>query len=256
MEKWEGLLGVRYAHRGLFDNGAGIPENTLIAFKRAIGHGFGAELDVHLMKDGNLAVIHDSDLRRMTGKEGVIEDLTLEDLENYRLAGTDEKIPLFKDVLEIFEEKTPLIIELKVHNDNYWHLTAKVCEILDNYKGDFCIESFDFRVLKLLKKERPSICRGQLVENYMKDKQVRKNIGFLRAFYGTNLLTNMAAWPDFIAYKYEDRKNISNRLCEKFWHVHQVSWTIREPLDLEIAEFENAVVIFENFEPGLKEDDE
>ena len=53
-----------YAHRGLHDKEVGSPENSLAAFKEAVESGYGAELDVHLLKDGNLAVIHDSSLFR------------------------------------------------------------------------------------------------------------------------------------------------------------------------------------------------
>ena len=66
----------RYAHRGLHDREKGIPENSMAAFKRAAANGFGAELDVHLMKDGKLAVIHDASLLRTAGADVEIEDLT------------------------------------------------------------------------------------------------------------------------------------------------------------------------------------
>ena len=52
-----------YAHRGYHDKPA-VPENSLAAFKRAIARGWGAELDVHLIKDGTLVVFHDSELER------------------------------------------------------------------------------------------------------------------------------------------------------------------------------------------------
>ena len=61
---WEKLDGVRYAHRGLHDKDQGRPENSLAAFRLAAEKGFGAELDVHLMADGKLAVVHDSSLQR------------------------------------------------------------------------------------------------------------------------------------------------------------------------------------------------
>ena len=67
------LRGWNYAHRGL--HGAGVPENSLAAFRAAVEHGYGAELDVHLLKDGGLAVIHDSRLERTTGKPGKVEEL-------------------------------------------------------------------------------------------------------------------------------------------------------------------------------------
>ena len=74
------LQGHRYAHRGLHDGEK--PENSLAAFRAAVNHGFGIELDVHLLKDGSLAVIHDSLLKRTTGAEGKVEDLTQEELSH------------------------------------------------------------------------------------------------------------------------------------------------------------------------------
>ena len=93
------LRGWGYAHRGLHGNG--VPENSMQAFRKALEGGYGIEFDVHLMKDGNLAIIHDSSLKRTAGADVLIEDLTVEDLENYRLEGTDEKIPLFSELLDL-----------------------------------------------------------------------------------------------------------------------------------------------------------
>ena len=69
------LRKYRFAHRGYHDKPV-VPENSLPAFRRAIAHGWGAELDVHLMKDGTLAVIHDSSLLRTAGADVQIEELT------------------------------------------------------------------------------------------------------------------------------------------------------------------------------------
>ena len=99
---WSALSGVRYAHRGLHDREQGVPENSMAAFRRAVEHGFGAELDVHLMADGALAVVHDSDLTRVCGRQVCIEDLTAGDLPDYPLMGTEEAIPLLEDVLALF----------------------------------------------------------------------------------------------------------------------------------------------------------
>ena len=68
------LQGWSYAHRGL--HGDGVPENSMAAFKAALDAGYGIELDIHLLKDGNLAVMHDSLLNRTTGQPGRIEYLT------------------------------------------------------------------------------------------------------------------------------------------------------------------------------------
>ena len=106
-----------YAHRGL--HGAGVPENSMAAFRAAKEQGYGIELDIHLMADGNLAVIHDSSLKRTAGANVRIEELTTEQLETYRLESTNERIPLFSDVLALFNGEAPLIVELKTFKGNY-----------------------------------------------------------------------------------------------------------------------------------------
>ena len=105
LRKW------KFAHRGLHDEK--LPENSMGAFRAALENGYGIELDVHLLADGNLAVIHDSTLKRVTGAEGIVEDLVTEDLKNYHLGGTEETIPTFRELLDLYEGKAPLIVELK-----------------------------------------------------------------------------------------------------------------------------------------------
>ena len=73
------LLKHRYAHRGFHDKPK-VPENSMAAFKRAMLEGFGIELDVHLTKDNQLAVIHDASLKRTCGVDFLIEEMTLEEL--------------------------------------------------------------------------------------------------------------------------------------------------------------------------------
>ena len=78
------LLKHRYAHRG-FHNKPKVPENSMTAFCHAAAHGFGIELDVHLTKDGRLAVIHDSSLKRTCGVDMDIEDMDLAEAKMYFL---------------------------------------------------------------------------------------------------------------------------------------------------------------------------
>ena len=66
-------------------------------------------------------------------------------------------------------------------------------------------------------------------------------------FLMTHQLENFLIVPDFIAYRYADRKNLSNFLVRKLWGVQGVSWTIRSQKDLEIAEKEGYLPIFEAF---------
>jgi len=239
------LQGWSYAHRGLHLQG--IPENSMAAFRAALDHGYGIELDIHLLKDGNLAVIHDSLLNRTTGQPGRIEDLTTEQLKDYRLEGTDETIPEFMDVLTLYNGKAPLIIELKPEGGNHAALADAVCRMLETYKGVFCIESFDPRCIAWLRKNRPDIIRGFLTENFFHSKSDLPS--FLK-FALKHCLTNITTVPDFVAYKFEDRNStISTGLCRKLWKAQGVTWTLRSPEDYRTAVSEGWLPIFENFEP-------
>lgn len=241
---WERLTGVRYAHRGLHAL-PDAPENSLAAFRRAAEAGYGAELDVHLTADGRLAVVHDGELLRVCGKNGVVEELTAGELACYRLCGTEERIPFLEQVLEIFENRAPLIVELKTAGGNYAALTKATVTCLDKFRIDYCLESFDPRVLLWLRKNRPELLRGQLTQNFWKHPEGLNP--FLRLVL-TNLLCNAAVRPDFVACRLEDRKGLALRLCRRMG-VRSAYWTIRSARDLRMAEAEGALVIFEQFDP-------
>ena len=242
------LRGWNYAHRGLHGNGAA--ENSMTAFRLAVENGYGMEFDLHLLKDGNLGVMHDSLLNRTTGQAGRIEDLYTQDLKNYRLENTEDTIPQFADVLTLVDGKVPLIIELKPEDGNHAKLAETACNMLKGYKGVYCIESFDPRVLWWLRRHRPEIVRGQLSCNFLKD---RNGLVLPAAFLLTNLMTGFLTAPDFIAYRFSDRKNASLRLCRRLWGVQEFSWTIRRAQDAKTALDDDCLIIFEHCVPGEKE---
>ncbi len=238
------LQGWSYAHRGL--HGDGRPENSMAAFRAALERGYGIELDIHLLKDGNLAILHDSLLKRTTGREGCIEDLTTEDLKTCFLEGTEETIPTFRDLLDLYDGKAPLIVELKPVGGNHAALTETACAMLEDYPGVYCMESFDPRCVLWLKKNRPQIIRGQLSENFLRSDS---KMPWLLRFVLTHNLGNFLTRPDFIAYKFADRKNASVYVCRKFWKPQLVSWTLKTKEDYDTACKEGWLPIFENFCP-------
>ena len=239
------LQGWAYAHRGL--HSSGVPENSMLAFQKAMDAGYGSELDVHLMSDGELAVIHDSLLKRTTGSDGRIEDLTTEQLSEYCLEGTDQQIPLFSQVLDIYAGRAPLIVELKPVENNVDALCRKTCELLDGYHGIYCVESFDPRCVYWFAKNRPDIIRGQLTENFFLSPGSK--LPTVVKFIMMALLSNFLTVPDFVAYRFKDRKNLSNFLCRKFWGAQGVTWTLTTMEQYEVAVQEGLIPIFENFLP-------
>ena len=237
------LQGWKYAHRGLHDSEK--PENSMAAFRAALEHGYGIEFDIHLIKDGNLAVLHDRSLLRITGVEGNVTDLTTEELSNYHLCGTEETIPTFSQVLELFAGKAPLIIELKCNGDAEALVDAAV-KAMAGYEGPYCMESFDPRCLYFLKKKYPHIIRGQLTEDYFSSAST---LPAPLKWVMKNQALNFLTLPDFVAYKYRDIRTFSNTLVRKFWGVAGVTWTLQTQEEFDDAVSKDWLPIFENFKP-------
>ncbi|MCQ6554720.1 glycerophosphodiester phosphodiesterase [Streptomyces sp. C10-9-1] len=95
-------------HRGVM----GVePENTLRSFVRAERCGMDAiELDLHLSKDGALAVMHDADVDRTTDGSGPVAGKTLAELRRLD-AGLGERVPVFEEVLDAV--RSPIQAEIK-----------------------------------------------------------------------------------------------------------------------------------------------
>lgn len=235
------LLKHRYAHRGLHDKPK-VAENSMTAFKLAVSEGFGIELDVHLTRDNNLAVIHDPSLKRTCGIDLQIEELDLSEAQMYFLEESRDTIPDFEEVLEMVDGRIPLIIELKVVDDNYDAICRRVAGILRNYKGMFCVESFDPRAVKWFKDHEPQFVRGQLAAALRKtDPEFDKKNDFLLK----SLLVNFYSKPDFVAYRFDDRdeRGIRKYKGPKFF------WTITDYADMKEVEAMGGAAIFEQFNP-------
>ncbi|MGN0995468.1 MAG: glycerophosphodiester phosphodiesterase family protein, partial [Candidatus Ventricola sp.] len=109
------LLSRDYAHRGLHDNASDAPENSMAAFRRAVEAGYGIELDVQLTRDRVPVVFHDESLSRMCGVPGNVRDYTFDELVQFPLLRSAERIPRFEDVLTLVDGRVPLIVEIKIH---------------------------------------------------------------------------------------------------------------------------------------------
>lgn len=240
------FMNVYYAHRGLHDNKTEAPENSLMAFRRAAEAGYGIELDVQLTKDCIPVVFHDETLRRICKVGGNVCDYTYEELQKYSLCDSEEKIPLLTDVLKVVDGKVPLIVEIKVYED-----AAKVCDavdaVLQEYQGIYCMESFHPLAIYWYRKNRPEILRGQLSSNF---HQLGQNESFPK-WLVHYLLLNILGRPDFIAYNYKFKYNISRVLCRYLFRAISVAYTIKSQEALEKNRKSFDLFIFEKFEPDI-----
>lgn len=234
-------MGVHYAHRGLFDNKSEAPENSLAAFKKAVEAGYGIELDVQLSKDKKLVVFHDATLKRMCGVDGKVWEYTLEELKQFKLADSNETIPAFEEFLEVVGGKVPFILEYKL--DVAQTTVCKLAnEVLKDYKGIYCVESFHPLALLWYRKNRPDVLRGQLCEEFFRSKQFKGNPLYFILSY---LVFNVVTRPDFIAYNHLHANNISRRVCKRLGAL-SVAYTIKSLKEYEQAKDKFDLFIFDN----------
>ncbi len=135
------------------------------------------ELDVHLLKDGSLAVHHDYSLLKTTGKDVKLADLTAQDLKKYPYPRRSEfdklepiYVPLLTDVLSIFSSGLELLdIELKNDNNVYPGIEEILLKTLRDYpqfNSKILFSSFDYETLKRLRTLAPNARIGLLTRNF------------------------------------------------------------------------------------------
>lgn len=165
---------LNIAHRGF----SGMyPENTLLSFSKAIEIGAdGAELDVHLSRDGELMVIHDENVRRTTGVEGLVKDMTFAELRALDASAAfvgkygRNAIPTLREYFELIKDTDQITnIELKTGVYEYPGIEKKVLDLIDEYhrRDKVIISSFNhFSVLRF-KKLAPDVKAGLLEESWI-----------------------------------------------------------------------------------------
>ena len=217
-EKVGWLGSVEYAHRGL--HLPGVPENSLSAFRDAIGRGMGIECDVQRSADGQAMVFHDFELDRLTAESGPLGQRNADDLARIELAGSHDRIPTLRRMLDEVAGRVPILIEIKSRRGSFKHagaLCQAVRRTLEGYTGPHAVMSFDPRVVRWFADRSPMTVRG-LVVTEENDKALP---GMIRRH-----LFLWKARPDFLAY---DIRDLPSRFAarQRARGLPVLSWTVR-----------------------------
>ena len=238
-QRWRG---ERFAHRGLHDIKRGVVENTLPAFAAARDEGFGMELDIRFSKDMQLVVFHDDDLMRLAGDARRVRQLTLAELRAIPLAGLDSaRIPTLREVLDMVDGKTPLLIELKSGPDNA-RLCQALMDMLADYRGEYLVESFNPLIVAWFRFHAPQAVRGQLVGPLQSYRPTGNGIA---AFFMAGLLANIISRPDFVAYDANAQRFFSPHFQRFMFHTPMAAWTVRDPALAALIQKRGEISIFE-----------
>lgn len=241
------FLNCCFAHRGLHDMEHGIPENSLAAFCRAAEAGYGIELDVQLTRDGIPVVFHDATLSRMCAIDRRVDSLSFQELQEFTLAGTKEKIPSFAEALSLIKGRVPLLVEIKMDHIDF-AIPQKVDELLYAYGGLYCVESFHPAALWWYRKNRPGIFRGQLSTNFNIENRTLSPLQYLLG----KMVLNVFSRPDFISYNWRFRVDTALNICHRIFGAHCAGWVIRSEKELKTCRRLFDMYIFEDFLPGAQ----
>ena len=116
---------------------------------------------MRLTRDGQVVVFHDRALKRLTGAAGRVDQCDAGDLRGLRLLGTEERVPLLREVLELVDGRVPLLVEVK-SSPQWPALEGAVLAELEGYRGDVAIQSFKSRTLREVGRNDPPHAVGHL----------------------------------------------------------------------------------------------
>ncbi|MFY0683940.1 MAG: hypothetical protein JXR20_05255 [Balneola sp.] len=168
------------AHRGASGY---YPENTMSAFKAAIEMKADMiELDVLLSKDNVPIVFHDEKLDKKTNGEGLVQNLTLSELQKldaglwFDKKFEGEKIPTLREVLEYCRNKILVNVEIKteaVSENEHGGVEERVMNIIKDLgvEEQIIISSFDYRVIERITKSNSKIRTALLYEKKQSKKR-------------------------------------------------------------------------------------
>jgi len=157
---------LRIGHRG---SKGYVAENTIESIKHAILLGVnGIEIDVFKCLSGELVLSHENNLKRLTGKSGQLEKLTLGELKKFLVVGK-YKIPTLTDVLQTVE--TPLFVNIELKGLNTAQATSKIITNLSKSTSwrleNFIISSFNWNELEQFRSIDKNTPVGVLLSNSM-----------------------------------------------------------------------------------------
>ena len=156
-------------HRGTSEK---FTENGIMAFRYCLENGItGFETDFRLTADGVVVVLHDPDLKRTTDSEGVIENMTLDEVKKARLKNSDESVPTADELLALFDDRRDFYIELEMKAYYSEYTPERMDDFLDKLYacakkhlggGNYMFTTFSDQVLARMKERHPDAKTGRI----------------------------------------------------------------------------------------------
>lgn len=198
--------------------------------------GYAIEVDLQLSGDGVPVVFHDFALKRLTGKEGNVNEFTAAELGKMKIGTTEDTIPTLEDLLQVVDGRSGLVIEMKGQNPETEEGYARaVTELLADYEGPVAVMSFAHWLVEDLDRQGTDIPIGLTAEGddsaYRQHAEINDKIGF-----------------DFLSYGIED---LPCKFATEFRSSGKpvISWTVKSEEAAKHSAKHADQITFEGFLP-------
>lgn len=204
------------AHRGA---SADAPENTLAAIELAIEQGADwVEIDVQETNEGEVVVIHDSDLKKIGGSALKVFESSLQELQSVDVgswkdpAFSDQRVPTLEQVLDLCKNRINIVIELKYYGREK-QLEERVADLVESssMQDQIVLMSLSYPGIRKMKSIRPDWKVGLLSSVTIGD------------------VTRLEA--DFFAVNAQFAKHAFIKHVHK-QHKEVMVWTVNDPISM------------------------
>ena len=246
MHEW--LTARPVAHRGLHDASAGIIENTPSAFAAAVAGNYAIECDLQLSADSEAMVFHDDTLDRLTEAAGRLDAITAAELKRVPFRATGDRMMTLGDLCDLVAGRVALLIEIKSRFDGDLRLVTRAAQVLDGYRGQAALMSFDPAPIAALWTLAPRLPRGIVAERRDTHKAWQPQLARTRralAYFQHALRSR----PQFIAYSIADLPSAIPWIARTVFRLPLLTWTVRSDVDRARAARYADQMIFEGFRP-------
>jgi glycerophosphoryl diester phosphodiesterase len=242
-----GFAARPFAHRGLHDAAAGVPENSRAAVQAAVAAGYGVEIDVQLSADGEAVVFHDDTLERLTGERGPVSGRRAAELGALVLKGSGETIPTLAEVLALLPAETPALIEIKDQGGRFdatgvGPLETRVAALLDGAPQALAVMSFNPESVAAFARLAPGRARGLVAGGGY------RGIVPWRAARLAGAEAVEAVGADFVSFHHAALPSPRSRALHEAG-VAVLCWTIRSPAEAAAVAPHADAITFEGFRP-------
>lgn len=244
-----GFLEVPLAHRGLQCAAQGILENTREAVWAAVRHGYGAEVDVQMSRDGVAVVFHDEDLLRLAGLPARVDSLSAAELGAVTLS-SGQSILTLGALLQGLPPSFPLLIEIKDQDGalgpNIGRLEGAVLEAAQHAANPLAVMSFNPHSVAFMARHAPNLPYGRVSDPFRAEDWPELSAA---ARAGLAQLPAPGALS-FLSHNVDDLAR-ADLAAWRAAHVPVLCWTIRSKAEEQAARCYADNITFEGYHPAL-----